>query len=146
MPAEGEPTKNAAHEAAEAALEGLDEILDVLIDIVLPLVLFIAGVFSYSWLGGATSVATLLTSAKVSSEVANHVAPLIPAAVAFGIGGGFWATLGRGKHVISRAIGRLVGAYFLGVGVGYLINAAYGNLKAGALDKVISGAENLISK
>ncbi len=130
--------------AAHATMSGIGEIVDVLLDVVLPLVLVLAGIFTYSWLGGATSVASLLTTAKVSSSLANHIAPLVPAAVAFSIGGGFWGALGHQKHIVTRAIGKLVGSYFLGVGGGYVLNAAFGNPVPGVLDGLISGAESAV--
>jgi hypothetical protein len=123
--------------AAHGALSGLGEVVDILLDIVLPIVLVLAGVFTYSWLGGATSVASLMTQAKLSPSLANHLAPLVPAAIAFSIGGGFWGALGRHSNLVARAIGRLVGAYFLGVGFGYILNAAFGNPQPGVLDSLI---------
>lgn len=135
----------ATQAAASAAMSGVDEVLDILLDTVLPIVLFLAGVFTYSWLGGAQSVATLLTSAKLSAGVANHVAPLVPAAIAFAIGGGFWGALGRSGNMISKAIGKLVGSYFLGVGTGYLLNAAFGNISPGVLDNMIGSAGEAIA-
>lgn len=129
-----------ASEAAHGTLSGIGEIVHILLDIVLPIVLVIAGVFTYSWLGGAVSVASLMTSAKLSQGLANHLAPLVPAAVAFAIGGGFWGALGRQSNLVARAIGRLVGAYFLGVGFGYVLNAAFGNPQSGALDSLIGAA------
>jgi hypothetical protein len=123
--------------AASAAMSGIDEVVGILLDVVLPIVLVLAGVFTYSWLGGATSVASLMTQAKLSTSIANHVAPLVPAAIAFAIGGGFWGALGKHKNIIAKAIGKLVGAYFLGVGFGYVLNAAFGNPTPGALDQLI---------
>ena len=119
-------------------LETLDEVIGVLLDIVLPLVLGLAGVFTYSWLGGAVSVSSIIQKAGVSASIANHVSPLIPAAIGFGIGGAFWG-LGHHANIVAKAIGKLVGAYFLGLGFGYVLNAAFGNPTPGVLDKLISG-------
>jgi len=130
--------------AASAAMSGIDEVVSILLDVVLPIVLVLAGVFTYSWLGGATSIAGLMTSAKVSPSLSNHLAPLVPAAIGFSIGGGFWASLGHHKNLIARAIGKLVGAYFLGVGFGYILNAAFGNPTPGALDKLIGQASDVV--
>ncbi len=124
--------------AASAAMEGVDEVIDILIGTVLPIVLFLAGVFTYSWLGGASAVESLLNSTGLSSGISKHVAPLVPAAIAFSIGGGFWMSLGKHKNIIAHAIGRIVGSYFLGVGVGYVLNAAFGNITPGALDNMIT--------
>jgi len=130
--------------AASAAMSGVNEIVDILFNTVLPIILFIAGVFTYSWLGGAQSVASLLTNAKLSQGVASHVAPLVPAAIAFSIGGGFWASLGHSGNMIAKGIGKLVGSYFLGVGTGYVLNAAFGNITPGALDKMIGSASDAV--
>ena len=130
-------------DATDAAMHGVtetfDEVLDILLDIVLPLVLGLAGIFTYSWLGGATTVAGLITKAGGSTSLANHVSPLVPAAVGFGIGGGFWR-LGHSKNIIARAIGKLTGSYFLGLGFGYVLNAAFGNPTPGVLDSLIGAA------
>jgi len=134
----------AATDAAHGALSGIDEIVGILLDLVIPVVLVLAGFFTYSWLGGATSIASLLTSAKLSAGIANHLAPLVPAAIALSIGGAFWGSLGRQKNIVSRAIGRLVGAYFLGVGGGYVLNAAFGNPRAGVLDGLIGSAGSAV--
>lgn len=130
-------------DVAEAAMHGVtetfDEVLDILLDVVLPLVLGLAGVFTYSWLGGATTVAGLIVKAGGSTSLANHVSPLVPAAVGFGIGAGFWR-LGHSKNFIAKAIGKLTGSYFLGLGFGYVLNAAFGNPQDGVLDKLIADA------
>jgi hypothetical protein len=136
--------ENATAGAGAAVMSGLDEVVSILLDVVLPIVLVLAGVFTYSWLGGATSIAGLMTQAKLSSGIANHVAPLVPAAIAFSIGGGFWGALGGHKNLIARAIGKLVGAYFLGVGFGYVLNAAFGNPTPGALDKLIGATSDAV--
>lgn len=131
-----------AKSAFGAGMETFDEVLNILLDVVLPLVLGLAGVFTYSWLGGATSVASLITQAGGSTSLANHIGPLVPAAIGFGVGGGFWS-LGRSKGIIVKAIGKLTGAYFLGLGFGYLMNAAFGNPTPGALDHLITSAGDM---
>lgn len=135
--ATGEGVANQAFHAGE---ETFDEVLNILLDVVLPLVLGLAGIFSYSWLGGATTVAGLITTAGGSTSLGNHIGPLIPSAVGFAVGGGFWR-LGNHKSIIVRAIGKLTGAYFLGLGFGYLLNAAFGNPTPGMLDQLIGAAE-----
>ena len=134
----------AVHEAGSGAMSTLNEVVGILFDIVLPIVLLLTGIFTYSWLGGASSVAALLTKAGLSSGIANHVAPLVPAAIGFSIGGGFWYSLGRHKNIVAKAIGKLVGAYFLGLGFGYVLNAAFGNVTTGVLDGLITQTGTVI--
>lgn len=136
--------ENVGGEIGHAAKSVMEEVFDVLVDIVLPIVLGIAGIMSYSWLGGATAVASIMTSAGLSAGIASHLAPLVPGGIAFGIGGAFWHLGTRNKHIVVRAIGKLVGAYFLGVGGGYLIAAAMGTTTSGTLDSMVSGAQSLV--
>ena len=135
----------ATAEAGSAALSGINEVVSILVDVVLPIVLVLAGVFTYSWLGGATSVQSLMTQAKLSPGIASHVAPLVPAAIAFAIGGGFWGALGHHKNWIAKAVGKLVGSYFIGVGFGYVLNAAFGNPQPGALDHLIGSTSAAVT-
>ena len=129
--------------ALQGGMETLDEVIGVLLDIVLPIVLGLAGVFTYSWLGGAVAVSSFIQKTGIGSSIAIHVSPLIPAAIGFGIGGAFWG-LGRHKNIVAKAIGKLVGSYFLGLGFGYVLNAAFGNPSPGVLDKLISSTSSAV--
>ena len=135
--------ENVGEHIGVAAKDTLAEVFDVLVDIVLPIVLALAGILSYSWLGGSQAVASIMSSAGLQPAITSHLAPLVPAGIALGIGGAFWH-LGRGhKSLVVRAIGKLVGSYFLGVGVGYLIAAAMGTTSTGTIDSLVSGAQSL---
>ena len=140
MAADGEGATGLARQGVFAAKHTFTELLDWFVDYIGPVVLFLIGLFSYSSIGGAGIVYNvMINQLKLSPAVASHAAPLLPAALMGVLGGAFW-TLGRSDGILTRLVGKFVGAWAFGATAGYVLLAVFPQpAPDGLIDRLING-------
>lgn len=141
MPEDG---KSIGRDVKSTAKESVEVLLDWTIDYIGPLLLGVIGLLggSSAWGGEGLFYKVMTTQFELDAKIAAHVAPLPMLAIFGALGGAFWhlGSKHRGEqHIILRAVGKLAGAYFLGVTIAYAIDTVTGATASnGLLDNVFS--------
>ena len=143
-----ETVNRTLHEGAHSMWAVGEETLKLAEDVLIPIAAGFAGYASYQYWGGFQLIyATIGNSGAPGawSPASGRLAAAIAGGIWLAVGAGFWS-IGKHAGTILRLVGKGVGAYFLGVGVGYGLGALMGlsaPLPNGALESLTNGIRSL---